>query len=84
GPQRTQWAQLGYGGVDMESGLICVRKMAVVRVVLDTPQRELHADWLSPGRALRNPRNWAEALWLAQWAPRYARRAAEIVAKACS
>jgi hypothetical protein len=52
-------------------------------VILDTPARELNADWLRPVRALSDPRNWAEAMWLAREAPRCARRAAEVVAAAC-
>ena len=84
GAERGRWAQRGYAGVDMESGLVRTCRTAVVRVILDTPTHELRADWLSPGRALCNPRNWPEAIWLAWSAPRYARRAAEIVAAACS
>jgi hypothetical protein len=84
GAERRVWAERGYAGVDMETGLLEVPAVAAVRVILDTPLRELSADWLLPRRALRNPRNWPEALWLAGAAPRYARRAAEIVAGACS
>jgi hypothetical protein len=74
---------LGYVGVDMETGLLPAGA-AAVRVILDTPQQELSADWSSPARALRNPLNWSQALWLARVAPRYARLAAAIVAAACS
>jgi hypothetical protein len=83
GTQRRHWADLGYVGVDMETGLLPAGA-AAVRVILDTPQQELSADWSSPARALRNPRNWSQALWLARAAPRYARLAAAIVAAACS
>jgi hypothetical protein len=83
GGERTVWSRAGYAGVDMETGLIDAPRIAAVRVILDTPRRELSADWLHPGRALLNPRNWPEAIWLAREAPRYARRAAEVVAAAC-
>ena len=73
----------GYAGVDMETGLLDAPRIAAVRVILDTPQHELSPDWLRPARALRNPRNWPQALWLARDAPRCARRAAEVVAAAC-
>lgn len=82
GVERTRWAQAGYAGVDMETGLLEATHVAAVRVVLDTPLRELSAEWLDPKRALRRPRNWPQLFWLAQHAPRYARRAASIVAAA--
>lgn len=82
GAQRERWAQAGYAGVDMESGLLEAASVAVIRVVLDTPENELSAEWLAPAKALRNPRNWMQALWLARYAPRFARRAAAIVAAA--
>ena len=83
GGERAVWASAGYAGVDMETGLIDAPRIAAVRVILDTPLRELSAEWLRPRRALLNPRNWPEALWLAREAPRCARRAAEVVAAAC-
>ncbi len=82
GEARDEWARLGYAGVDMETGLLDAPRVAAVRVVLDTPQRELSQEWIAPARALRNPRNWPQALWLARHAPRYARRAAQVVALA--
>lgn len=82
GTQRETWARAGYAGVDMETGLLQASRVAAVRVVLDTPAHELSAEWLNPARAMRNPRNWAQAVWLARHAPRYARRAAAVVAAA--
>lgn len=82
GAERAQWAAQGYAGVDMETGRIVASRIAAVRVILDTPRRELSSDWLNPGRALRNPRNWPQALWLARAAPSAARLAARIVAGA--
>jgi len=84
GAERRIWASAGYAGVDMETGELPTPRVAAVRVVLDTPERELRADWLHPSRALSDPRNWPEALWLAREAPRYARQAAAIVAAACA
>ena len=82
GTERERWARAGYVGVDMETGLLQAPRIAAVRVVLDTPAQELSTEWLNPARALRNPRNWGQALWLARHAPRYARRAAAVVAGA--
>ena len=82
GSERAAWSEAGYAGVDMETGLLDLPRVAAVRVVLDTPRRELSADWLRPGRALLNPKNWPEALWLARYAARYARRAADVVSAA--
>jgi hypothetical protein len=52
-----------------------------VRVVLDTPQRELSRDWEHPLQAMLKPWNWAQALWLAREAPRGARLVARVVAQ---
>lgn len=82
GAARAEWARAGYAGVDMETGLLEAPRIAAVRVVLDTPQRELSEDWIEPLRALRNPRNWPQLVWLARSAPRFARRAARVVALA--
>jgi hypothetical protein len=79
GSLRNTWAELGYAGVDMETGLILAPRVAAVRVVLDTPLRELSEDWLHPSTALLRPRNWPQALWLSREAPRCARLAAQIV-----
>jgi hypothetical protein len=84
GSERATWARRGYVGVDMETGLIEARRVAAVRVVLDTPEKELSADWLRPATAMLRPRNWPQAVWLAREAPRYASRAAAVVAAACS
>lgn len=82
GDGRREWSRRGYAGVDMETGLLEAPRVAAVRVVLDTPQRELAAEWVEPARALRNPRNWPQALWLARHGPRLARRAAQVIAAA--
>ena len=82
GPERATWASRGFAGVDMESARILVEALAVVRVILDTPQNELSADWLSPARAILNPRNWKQARWLSQHAPKCADLAGRIIAAA--
>lgn len=79
GSQRSAWSQRGYAAVDMETGLLGAPRVAAVRVVLDTPLRELSEEWLRPGRALLNPLLWPEAIWLARHGPRCAALAAEIV-----
>lgn len=79
GDQRRAWSERGYAAVDMETGLLAAPRVAAVRVVLDTPLRELSEEWLHPARALLNPLLWPEALWLARHGPRCATIAAEIV-----
>jgi hypothetical protein len=82
GAQRARWAAQGYAGVDMETGRIQAPRVAAIRVVLDTPTRELASDWQTPALAILNPRNWPQALWLAREAPRMAALAARVVAGA--
>ncbi|HUA08298.1 MAG TPA: hypothetical protein VMA98_03420 [Candidatus Acidoferrales bacterium] len=82
GGDRPFWAERGYAGVDMESAFIRAPAIAAVRVILDTPQRELSADWLHPARAMLRPRNWGQMVWLAREGPRCADRAARVIAAA--
>jgi hypothetical protein len=79
GAARAMWAAQGYAGVDMETGRIPAARVAAVRVVLDTPLRELSAEWAAPLRAMLKPRNWPQAAWLAREAPRAARLAASVL-----
>ncbi|MBV8601964.1 MAG: hypothetical protein JO359_10415 [Candidatus Eremiobacteraeota bacterium] len=64
GAERARWAQCGFAGVDMETGSLVAPRLAAVRVVLDTPKREL--DW--------------RALWVPAEAWRCARLAARVIA----
>jgi hypothetical protein len=80
GADRASWGEQGYAAVDMESGLVRAPRFAVVRVILDTPRRELSPAWLHPSRAFCDPRLWAQAAWLARHGPRCARVAARIAA----
>ena len=82
GADRAVWAARGFAGVDMESARILVESLAVVRVILDTPQNELSRAWLHPARAILNPRNWSEAMWLSREAPKCADLAGRLVAAA--
>jgi len=82
GKNRDEWASRGFAGVDMESGLIVAPRIAVVRIILDTPEHELSDAWLRPLGVLLRPDAWNELPWLARTAPRYARLAAKIVRKA--
>ena len=82
GASRREWAQRGYAGVDMESGLLVAPRVAVVRAVLDTPEREISADWRFPVVAMLKPWNWPQAVWLAREAPRAAALAARVAAAA--
>lgn len=79
---RATWAARGFAAVDMESARIPARGIAVVRVVLDTPRRELSRDWLNPARAMLRPRNWGQMFWLAREGPRCADIAARVIAAA--
>lgn len=80
--ERVAWANDGYAAVDMESGLIVAPRVGVVRVILDTPQREISPAWRHPSRAFLNPLLWGQALWLAREGTRCAAVAASVVAGA--
>lgn len=79
GEERMVWARRGYAGVDMETGLLHAPRIAAVRVLLDTPLRELSEEWLHPHTAMLKPWLWPEALWLGRHAPRCAAFAARVV-----
>jgi len=78
--ERERWAQHGYAAVDMESGLIVAPRIGVIRVILDTPARELSGEMAAPRERLPRSAPLAAAIWLARNAPRCARIAAEITA----
>jgi hypothetical protein len=82
GEERARWAADGYAAVDMETGCIGALRVAAVRVVLDTPQHEISADWRVPVLAMLKPWNWPQAVWLAREAPRAAALAARVAAGA--
>lgn len=80
GPARAIWADRGYAGVDMETGLLDAERLACVRVVLDTPGREISPAWGTPGRAAIDPRAWRDLPFLAREGPRCAQIAASVIA----
>ena len=84
GDARAHWAARGYVAADMEAGLLAGqgRRMATIRVILDTPARSLDANWERPRRALARPSLWRELAWLAYSAPRFSLRAARVVRQA--
>jgi 4-hydroxy-3-methylbut-2-enyl diphosphate reductase len=84
GPAREAWAARGCVAVDMESALLEAERLAVVRVVLDTPERDLSTAWLRPATAWLRPAAWRELPWLAREGPRCARLAAEVLAAGLS
>jgi hypothetical protein len=84
GPERRRWADEGCAGVDMETGRVEAARLAAVRVVLDTPDRELSPEWRQPLRALLRPACWAELPWLATEGPRCAHLAAAVLAEMLS
>lgn len=79
GGERRAWAARGCAGADMETGLVEGVPVATVRVVLDTPDRELSPAWGRPWTALWQPRAWTELPWLAREAPRCAHLAATVL-----
>jgi 4-hydroxy-3-methylbut-2-en-1-yl diphosphate reductase len=81
GPERGKWAGRGHVAVDMESAAAAesAQRFGVLRVILDTPSRELSGAWAEPARAIRQPSNWSEAIWLGVNAPRYALRVGAVL-----
>jgi hypothetical protein len=81
GSERAKWAD-EFAAVDMESGFISATRVACVRVILDTPQREISPVWLHPARAFLSPGAWRDLPFLAREGQRCSRLAAEIIAVA--
>jgi adenosylhomocysteine nucleosidase len=81
GAGRETWASRGHVAVDMESAAVAESssRFGVLRVILDTPTRELSDAWAAPARAIRQPSNWGEAVWLGVNAPRYALRVGAVL-----
>lgn len=81
GANRGVWANRGHIAVDMESAAAAATapRFGTVRVILDTPRRELSPEWVNPPRAARNPANWREAIWLAVNTPRYSLRVGAVL-----
>jgi len=81
GATRQEWAERGFGAVDMETGLLAGRnlRVATIRVVLDSPDQGISREWLSPASAVLRPRLWGELFWLCRVAPTYALRAAAVL-----
>lgn len=84
GGHRAMWAALGYAGVDMETGLLAAPRVACIRVVLDTPQREISPQWVDPARAMLQPGLWRELPFLMREGPRCSRIAARIAVDAAT
>jgi hypothetical protein len=83
GEARAAWAR-DFAAVDMETGLINAPRVACVRVILDTPLREISPAWLNPRSAIFQPRAWSDLPFLAREGPRCAKIAAGIIAAALS
>lgn len=82
GSARAAWAERGFVAADMETGFLRAHRIAALRVVLDTPQRELSEAWLKPASVVSRPWLWPQALWLWREAPRCADLAAAVLAAA--
>jgi hypothetical protein len=81
GAARATWAGRGQIAVDMESAGVAesAERFGVLRVILDTPSHELSAAWAEPARAIRQPGNWGEAIWLGINTPRFALRVGAVL-----
>lgn len=84
GGERDRLARQGFAGVDMETGLLDAPRIACVRVVLDTPEREISPAWLEPARAMLQPRAWRDLPFLLREGPRCSDIAARIAAAAAA
>ena len=84
GAERKRWAAQGYAGVDMETGLLQAPRVACVRVILDTPEREISPAWVRPARAVLQPRAWLDLPFLMREGPRCSAIAARIAAHAAT
>jgi hypothetical protein len=82
GDERRVWAGQGFAGVDMETGLVSAQRVACVRVVLDTPEREISPAWVQPARAMFQPRAWRDLPFLMREGPRCSTIAARIASAA--
>ena len=84
GRARATWAELGYSAADMESATVAGRaaRAAALRVILDTPEHEISPRWRHPAGAFLDPRLWAQGVRLMRTAPRFANRAALVLAEA--
>jgi len=79
GADRALWAERGFVAADMESALMPEGiRFAVVRVILDTPDHSISSEWTRSTRAVVSRERFSETLWMARYAPTYARRAALI------
>jgi len=84
GSERPRLAAEGWATADMETAhLACAgTAVAAVRVVLDTPDRELSSAWSRPATALLRPWLWPQGLRLGADAKRWSQRAAAVAAAA--
>ena len=78
GSMRKKLEVEGYGGVDMETGLLEAPRIACVRVILDTQQREISPAWLHPWSVIVHPFALRDLPFLMREAPRCADLAARI------
>ncbi|HEY9181534.1 MAG TPA: hypothetical protein VIO32_12510 [Candidatus Baltobacteraceae bacterium] len=74
----------GFAGVDMETALLDAPRIACVRVVLDTQEREISPAWLRPWSVLFQPFALRDLPFLLREAPRAADLAARIAVQAAA
>lgn len=82
GAERARWARSGFAAVDMESALIDAPSVACVRIVLDTPEREISPAWEHAWRVFLTPAAWRDLPFLAREGPKCAARSAQVIAAA--
>lgn len=84
GAARAELAGRGFVAVDMESTAVAAMaaRVAVVRVILDTPVHEFAEAWLRPQRAVLDPRNWSNGVSLFRGMRAWSARAACVLAEA--
>lgn len=79
GDERAIWAGRGFIAADMEAALLPEKsRFAVIRVILDVPDHSISAQWARPARVHPNRQRVGEMVWMARYAPVFARRAARI------
>ncbi|MGH7687914.1 MAG: hypothetical protein ACREN2_14020 [Candidatus Dormibacteria bacterium] len=83
GRARATWAAQGYSAADMESATVAGRaaRAVALRVILDTPAHEISPRWRHPAGAFIDPRLWGQGVRLMRSAPRFANRAALVLAE---
>ncbi|HXW51106.1 MAG TPA: hypothetical protein VEJ41_03875 [Candidatus Acidoferrales bacterium] len=79
GTSRSLWAQRGFVAADMETGFVSARRIAALRIILDTPRYELSPLWLKPASVVIRPWLWSQGLWLSREGARCMRIVSDVL-----